>query len=403
MLQFLREGFDNVANIKIFNAKDFFINLFRPHNYRLSRTGVKRSIYGALPKLMFELIFITLVSFFIIFTIFNENSAQDLFNKLVFFSVASLRIMPALNSLSVSYQKIRYGKPAISLIHEEFRMFKNFTEQLNEDKFNFDGDIKISNVSFKHENSKEYLLKNINFEIKKKKVTGIIGHNGSGKTTLINVICGLLKPNQGQIKVNEKNISENLSSWQKIIGFIPQNIFMIDDTLSTNIAFGVEKENIDRDKVIKIMKLTELDKDFSPENLIGENGSLLSGGQKQKIAISRALYKDPQILIFDEPTSSLDMESEIKFIDNFLKKNDKTIILISHREEPLKNCDLLYELIDGKIEMKKIMKVDKNIKSKRSNWKFDKNVAKSFEKHIGQSVPFYKVSHELTLKLSDFF
>ena len=113
-------------------------------------------------------------------------------------------------------------------------MFKNFTEQLNEDKFNFDGDIKISNVSFKHENSKEYLLKNINFEIKKKKVTGIIGHNGSGKTTLINVICGLLKPNQGQIKVNEKNISENLSSWQKIIGFIPQNIFMIDDTLSTN-------------------------------------------------------------------------------------------------------------------------------------------------------------------------
>ena len=128
---------------------------------------------------------------------------------------------------------------------------------------------------------------------------------------------------------------------------------MIDDTLSTNIAFGVEKENIDRDKVIKIMKLTELDKDFSPENLIGENGSLLSGGQKQKIAISRALYKDPQILIFDEPTSSLDMESEIKFIDNFLKKNDKTIILISHREEPLKNCDLLYELIDGKIEMKK--------------------------------------------------
>ena len=153
----------------------------------------------------------------------------------------------------------------------------------------------------------------------KKKVTGIIGHNGSGKTTLINVICGLLKPNQGQIKVNEKNISENLSSWQKIIGFIPQNIFMIDDTLSTNIAFGVEKENIDRDKVIKIMKLTELDKDFSPENLIGENGSLLSGGQKQKIAISRALYKDPQILI-DELTSSLDMESEIKFIDNFLKK-----------------------------------------------------------------------------------
>ena len=353
MLQFIREGFDNLSNIKIFHSKDFFLNLFRPYNYKLARTGVKRSIYGSLPKLLFELIFITLVSFFIIFTIYNDNSKQELFNQLVFFSVVSLRVIPALNSLSVSYQKIRYGKPAISLIYEEFNKFESIADQPKDYKFNFNGDIKINNISFKHENSEKFLLKNISFEIKKNKVTGIIGQNGSGKTTLINIICGLLEPNQGKIKINEKNIHENLFNWQKIIGFIPQNIFMIDNTLETNVAFGVEKENIDRDKVLKIMKLTELDRDFSPESLIGENGSLLSGGQKQKIAISRALYKDPQILIFDEPTSSLDIESEINFIDNFLKKNDKTIILISHREEPLKNCDLLYELIDGKIEMKK--------------------------------------------------
>ena len=348
MLQFLREGFDNVANIKIFNAKDFFINLFRPHNYRLSRTGVKRSIYGALPKLMFELIFISLVSFFIIFTILSENSAQDLFNKLVFFSVASLRIIPALNSLSVSYQKIRYGKPAISLIHEEFKMLENFTEQSNEDKFNFDGDIKIRDISFKHENSEEYLLKNINFEIKKNKVTGIIGHNGSGKTTLINVICGLLKPNQGQIKVNEKNINENLSSWQKIIGFIPQNIFMIDGTIESNIAFGVDKSNIESDKIEKVMSLTELDKDFKKNYFIGEQGRLLSGGQKQKIAICRALYHEPELLIFDEPTSALDSEAEKRFIDNFIKSSNKTVILVSHKKEPLKYCDLIFELKDGK-------------------------------------------------------
>ena len=158
----------------------------------------------------------------------------------------------------------------------------------------------------------------------------------------------MLTPNDGYIKLNGTNILDHLYNWQRSIGFIPQNFYMIDGTIESNIAFGVDKSNIESDKIEKVMRLTELDKDFKKNYFIGEQGRLLSGGQKQKIAICRALYHEPELLIFDEPTSALDSEAEKRFIDNFIKNSNKTVILVSHKEEPLKYCDLIFELKDGK-------------------------------------------------------
>ena len=164
----------------------------------------------------------------------------------------------------------------------------------------------------------------------------------------------MLKPNEGSVEIDNKNINKNLFHWQKKIGFIPQDIYMMDDTIESNIALGIEKEKINKNKIKEIMKQTELDIEFNSQYKVGEHGNLLSGGQKQKIGISRALYNESKILIFDEPTSSLDSESEKKFVDNFIKNTNKTVILISHRQEPLKCCDFIFELKDGKIIKKEI-------------------------------------------------
>jgi len=336
------------------NAENFFVNLFNPHNYKMAKYGVKRAIYGSMPKLIFELIFILLIVSSIIFVSLTENSLQELFSKLIIFSIAALRIIPALNSVSVNYQKIRFGKPALDLIYQETKNLKIIKKSYNKEAFEFDGDIEIKNISFKHNNADEKLFNDLSFKIKKNQVNGIVGPNGSGKTTLINIICGLISPDEGAIQINNKNIKENLFNWQNLIGFIPQNIYMIDDTIEANIALGVDKEKINRNKIVEIMNLTELKPKFEPDYEIGEHGNFLSGGQKQKIAISRALYKKPEILIFDEPTSALDSEAEKKFIDNFIKNTNKTVILISHKNEPLKYCDLIFELKDGKIIKKEI-------------------------------------------------
>ena len=350
MLQYMQEGLANIVNIKMLNVEKFFLHLFKPHNIKMARYGVKRSVYGALPKFFFEILFIFLIIVSIIYVALNQGSLQNLFSKLIIFSIAALRIIPALNSLSISYQKIRFGRPALNVIYNQFKNLKiyNRNSKLSK-KFSIKDNISIENLSFKHANSEKYLFNKINLKIEGNKINGIIGPNGSGKSTLINLICGLLTPNDGYIKLNGTNILDHLNNWQRSIGFIPQNFYMIDGTIESNIAFGVDKSNIESDKIEKVMRLTELDKDYKKNYFIGEQGRLLSGGQKQKIAICRALYHEPELLIFDEPTSALDSEAEKRFIDNFIKSSNKTVILVSHKEEPLKYCDLIFELKDGKI------------------------------------------------------
>lgn len=349
MLQHMQEGFNNIVNVKLMHLKDFFLEKFNPHNFKMAKFGVRRMMYGTLPRICFEVIFITIVSASIIYAVKSQGSADILFSKLLIFVIASLRIIPALNLISNNYQKLRFGSPALELIYNEFNKLRIDGKQNKQENIKINSNIIISDLNFWFSNEKQQLFDSISFTIKKNKITGIVGMNGTGKTTLINLISGLLTPKRGTIKVNDYNIKDILKSWQNIIGFIPQDIYLIDDTIEANIALGIDKKYINKRKINYVMEITELNKEFDNNYIIGEKGKLLSGGQKQKIAISRAFYNDPELLIFDEPTSALDDEAEKNFIDNLIKKTDKTVILISHKKEPLIYCDNIFELANKKI------------------------------------------------------
>ena len=217
-------------------------------------------------------------------------------------------------------------------------------------------EIEFKDIYFKYPNNNEFILENINFKFKKNSIIGIVGDNASGKSTLINLICGLLEPNKGNIFVDKNNIYQNIRGWQKIIGYIPQSIYLIDGSVETNIAFGEKNENRNLAKLSEVMNFTNLTETLGLNDLVGEGGKNISGGQKQKIAIARALYTDPEILIMDEVTSSLDLESEKEFIQRICNKDlGKTMIIVSHRVKALENCDEIF-----KLENRKLKKLDKS-------------------------------------------
>jgi ABC-type multidrug transport system fused ATPase/permease subunit len=188
---------------------------------------------------------------------------------------------------------------------------------------------------------------------------GIVGDSGSGKTTLIDIFLGLLKPQKGKILVDGVDISENLKSFQSLIGYVPQDVYLLDDSLKRNIAFGKKEDEIDNEMITETIKISQLDDVVNKlsnglNSNVGERGSKFSGGEKQRIGIARSLYNKPKILVLDEATSSLDLETEKNFINSIHElKDDKTILIISHRESTLQNCDIIYEISQGKLNLKR--------------------------------------------------
>ena len=221
-------------------------------------------------------------------------------------------------------------------------------------------EINLNNVNFRYSAKDSILLKNINFKIKCGTAIGLIGESGVGKTTLINIILGLIKPFSGSVEVDGTNIDEDIKNWQNQIGYVPQDIYLSDDTIKNNIAFALPEEKINKhavDRAINNAKLADLIRNLSNgiETKIGEFGDRISGGQRQRIAIARALYTNPKILILDEFTNSLDLNTEEKIINEVnTLKGEKTIIMIAHRLSTLKNCDYIYKLDKNGISQEKI-------------------------------------------------
>lgn len=354
--KYLIEGFSGIKDIIIFDKINLFINSFEKSNAKLIDSKKKHSIVTSLPRLIIEMLLIlgfVIVIFTLIFTGVPINQSLPI---LGFFAVASFRMMPSVYRILNYIQRVKFTKKPLENLYEQLINLTEKEEKIinKKEEVNFNNVLKINGLKFSYTGN-ETVIEKLNLEIKKGSSIGIFGESGSGKSTLINIITGLLEPQEGKIYSDNKSIFSNINSWRKNIGYVPQTVFLSDDTLKKNIVFGIEDEKINEKKLELCITNAELKKFINNlqnglDTFVGESGSKISGGQLQRVGIARALYNDPKILIFDESTSSLDVSTEKEIMKNIYKfKENKTLMIISHKLDLLKNCDEVYELKNKKL------------------------------------------------------
>ena len=354
-LKSLQHSFTGIKQIKVSGSENFFSNIFNFHNTKTTYSSVMHDFIIQIPRYVLE-IFAVGSLFILILVFFRQNlNYTDLIPLLGVYAVASFKILPSANRLTQALNQIRSGVPTVELLHNELnklQIIKRQNEKFDKKEFK---SLKINNLNFSYIEQKN-VLNNVNLSIKKGDVVGVIGNSGAGKSTLIDIIIGLLNPTQGEVYFNGLKLKDNVNSWLNIIGYVPQEIFILDDTLLNNITFGSEGKRNTKSQVSNLIELLEL-KEFVnslPEGLntnLNERGTRISGGQKQRIGIARALYNNPDIIILDEATNALDKNLEHKILKNIKKLENKTIIIISHNLESFKeNCNQVFEIKDGYVK-----------------------------------------------------
>ena len=309
-----------------------------------------------MPRLWLELL--TLISLFLLVgsMVLQQIPISMMLPTLSLYALVAFRLIPSANRIITAIQQLRFGLPTLNLLSEELSLNEpQLIKSGNVDKMKFKNNFQIKNLSYSYPNADSKALNSISLRINKGDFIGFVGESGSGKSTLIDIILGVLPPTSGSLYLDGVDISENLRGWQNQIGYVPQEIFLIDDTLRRNIAFGLNDNDINHTSIQKAISLAQLENFINdlPEGLntiVGERGVRISGGQRQRIGIARALYHKPEVLVLDEATSNLDIKTEADLMDAiFALHGQKTIITVAHRLKTLDKCDNIYTLRNGKI------------------------------------------------------
>lgn len=357
LLKHVSEGLLNYKISRIHAAEGFLISKCLEVSKKITNAASKYFAFTLVPKLSMEIILIVIFSGFICYQAFTASSSLAI-PILATFAVGAVKFIPSANKVISSLTTIKHGEATINALFNDLNEIENihlFISSKPGIKLDHDCHLHISNIDFKYANQKNFILKDININVKIGESIGIIGPSGSGKSTLISVILGLLHPLKGDIKLGNQSIFDNIKSWYEILGYVPQMIYLTDDSLSKNIAFGIDEKNIDRKLLNDVIRISNLDLVIKQlpngiDTILGENGSRLSGGQRQRVAIARALYKQPKILILDEATSSLDTETERVITEAIDALSGKIrIITIAHRLSTIKNCNVIYKMRAGRI------------------------------------------------------
>jgi ATP-binding cassette, subfamily B, bacterial PglK len=355
----INDTFSSAKEIKIGNLENVFINNFSRSAYIYAKSISISKLIALFPRYILEMLAFGGMLSIILFKVL-QTSTLNFSNFLPIISLyvfAGYRLIPALQQIYDAFVQISFTRPTLDKLYEEFKLSKNNNIKQHQNILTFNKSITLNYIDYYYPNSTKTVLKDINLTIPVKSSVAFIGPTGCGKTTLVDIIIGLLVPQKGTLKVDEEIITyQNTVDWQKSIGYVPQNVFLLDDTIASNIAFGVEHKNINQEKIEKASKIAnlhnfvvdELPKKY--QTIVGERGVRLSGGQRQRIGIARALYHNPNVLILDEATSALDNQTE-KIVMNAVKKltNKITIIMIAHRLGTVKDCDKIFLLDKGKI------------------------------------------------------
>ena len=353
----LSEAFGSAKEIKMGGLEKTFVERFSIPSLVIARNLSLKEFISNMPRFLLEALVFGGMILVILYLMVKSGSFVNSVPTIALYAFAGYRLMPALQKIYSSTTTLRFAGPAVDNIYEDFKKLKPL--DLNQEKniLKFTKNIALKNIHYNYPNTSRKVLKNINLNIPVNSTVGIIGPTGCGKTTAVDVILGLLEAQEGTLEVDNQIIDkENVRSWQRSIGYVPQHIYLADDTIAANIAFGAESENIQQINVERASKIACVH-DFVTNELplkyqtsVGERGVRLSGGQRQRIGIARALYHNPKILILDEATSALDIDTEKAVIDAINKINKEiTIILITHRLNTLKNCDIIFKFDKGEI------------------------------------------------------
>lgn len=361
LLKHLQQAFEGVKEIKIMNTEGYFIDTYATTFRRSTNLDVKYSILNTMPKYLIESFAVIAVLSFLGVNIVCNPNYMELLPQLAAFCVAAFKLLPSVNAIYASFNSVVYYKASIDVVYNDIKLAEECeaeNEFINDgnNELVFENDIRLENVSFRYEGSDHDVLRGINIDIKKGQSVAFVGASGGGKTTTADIILSLLSPTSGRVLVDGVDIKSNKKAWRDKFGYIPQGIYLIDDSIRRNVAFGVPEDQIDDARVWGALKEAQLEgfvKTLAEglDTEVGERGARISGGQKQRIGIARALYRNPEILVFDEATSALDNETEkevMAAIDGL--QGTKTIIMIAHRLSTIENCDVVYKVENGNIE-----------------------------------------------------
>lgn len=355
-----------IKDVKVLNKEHFFASFYEKHTRRGMELTVKYSVANNLPRTIIETTCMAGVLAYLAICIAAGLDVKNLLTSITAFAVAVIRLMPSMNRINTHLTDVAFYEPSLDYVyrHVDFTKYKEnghyvSTPPENEKPVVIDRDILVKDITYSYPNTEKKILDHANMTVPYGKSVGVVGPSGAGKSTAIDIFLGLLKPQEGSILCGDRNVLDNYPSWLSHIGYIPQAIYLSDDSIRDNIAFGVDKNKIDDKRIWEVLEEAQMKKfvEALPEGLdtsIGDRGVRISGGERQRLGIARALYHNPDILVFDEATSALDNVTEkavMEAVNSFHGK--KTMVIIAHRLNTIEQCDVIYRVENGKITEQK--------------------------------------------------
>lgn len=359
--QWMNQSLGGIKEIKVLNREESFIEQYDNYFAKYVRVLRLNRLIGVIPKYSIEMVCMTGLLSAIIFKIFfGQKTLIEFVPQLAVFAVAAFRLLPSVGKINEHVSAVLYAFPSLELIYNDLREIEQLEigRRERDENWKLKEKIEIKKVTYRYPDGETNVIENASFTIPKGKTVAFIGASGAGKSTMADILLGLLPPQYGKIYADDLNVYQNLATWQKEIGYIPQSIYLSDDTIRNNVAFGIDEKEIDEEAVIKALRQAQLYDfvDTLPAGLdtfVGDRGVRLSGGQRQRIGIARALYHDPEILVLDEATSALDNDTETAVMEAIERLHgEKTMIIIAHRLTTIKNADFIYEVGKGKVEQR---------------------------------------------------
>lgn len=366
LYKWILQSVTGIKDVKVHNKADYFTDRYRMNASAYADYQVKNNVLTNLPRLLIETVAIVGILMYVGFSMAAGVEMASLLPLISAFALAAMRLLPSVNRLNTYMANIAYYESALNYIYEnvdtqalsrqeELDAYR--IEHPNTTGITLKKEIQLKDITFAYPNTDKKIFDRADMNIPVGKSVGVVGPSGAGKTTIVDVLLGLLKIQNGVITSDGTNIFDNYGAWLSHVGYIPQTIYMLDDSIRNNIAFGVREEEIDDNRIWEVLEQAQM-KTFVEElpdgldSQIGERGVRISGGQRQRLGIARALYHDPELLIFDEATSALDNDTETAIMEAIdTLHGQKTMVIIAHRLRTIENCDIIYEVKDGKIQV----------------------------------------------------